>query len=161
MIQAVLDLCAGLPLRTYAAGDVLLAEGSKTDALHVLFKGEVEIVKGDIPIYATTEPGSLFGEISALLDVPHTATVRALTPTRAYFIVDATAFFRSHQEMAYLLSRMLAQRLNGVTTYLADLKAQYHDRADHLGMVDEVLESLLHQQDDFLPGSDRYPDVKI
>ena len=54
------------------------------------------------------------------------------------------------------------QRLNAMTSYLADLKAQFHDRSDHLGMVDEVLESLMHHQDDeVLPGSDRYPDVKL
>jgi hypothetical protein len=49
-----------------------------------------------------------------------------------------------------------------MTSYLADLKAQFHDRSDHLGMVDEVLASLMHHQDDeVIPGSDRYPDVKL
>lgn len=157
-MRVLLDLCQGLPQRTYERGDVLLGEGTKTDALHILIAGEVEISKNDIPIYATAEPGSLFGEMSVLLEIPHTATVRALGPCRAYFVGDAAGFLRSHQGLGYMLARLLAQRLNAMTSYLADLKAQFHDRNDHLGIVDEVLESLMHQQDDeFIPGSDRYP----
>jgi CRP-like cAMP-binding protein len=161
-MRAVLDLCEGLPQRTYGRGDILLGEGTTTDSLHILVEGEVEICKNDIPIYATGEPGSLFGEMSVLLQIPHTATVRALGPCRAYFVGDAAGFLRSNQGLGYLLARLLAQRLNAMTSYLADLKAQFHDRSDHLGMVDEVLESLMHHQDDeVLPGSDRYPDVKL
>lgn len=161
-MRAVLDLCEGLTQRTYGPGDILLGEGTKTDSLHILVEGEVEICKNDIPIYATGEPGSLFGEMSVLLQIPHTATVRALGPCRAYFVGDAAGFLRSHQGLGYLLARLLAQRLNAMTSYLADLKAQFHDRSDHLGMVDEVLESLMHHQDDeVIPGSDRYPDVKL
>jgi CRP-like cAMP-binding protein len=161
-MRALLDLCQELPQRTYGAGDVLLAEGTRTDTLHVLIAGEVEILKNDIPIYATSEPGSLFGEMSVLLQIPHTATVRAIGPCRAYFVGDAAAFLSAHRGLGYMLARLLAQRLNAMTSYLADLKAQFHDRSDHLGMVDEVLESLLHQQDDgFTPGSDRYPDLKL
>jgi CRP-like cAMP-binding protein len=160
-MRALLELCEGLPERTYAAGDVLLAEGTRTDALHVLIEGEVEISKNAIPVYATAEPGALFGEMSVLLGIPHTATVKALRPSRAYFIGDAGGFLRSHPGLGYLLARLLAQRLNAMTSYLVDLKAQFQDRSDHLGMVDEVLQSLLHQQDErFVPGSDRYPDLK-
>jgi hypothetical protein len=35
-----------------------------------------------------------------------------------------------------------------VTTYLADLQHQFSEREDHLGMVDEVLDSLLHHQNE-------------
>jgi CRP-like cAMP-binding protein len=161
-MRPLLELCEGLPQRSYASGDILLGEGTTTDSLHILVEGEVEICKNDIPIYATGEPGSLFGEMSILLQIPHTATVRALGPCRAYFVGDAAGFLRSNQGLGYLLARLLAQRLNAMTSYLADLKAQFHDRSDHLGMVDEVLESLMHHQDDeVLPGSDRYPDVTL
>jgi rubrerythrin len=45
-----------------------------------------------------------------------------------------------------------------VTTYLADIKRQFEDERGHLGMVDEILESLLNQQrQTFSPGSDRDP----
>lgn len=160
-MRALLDLCHNLPQRTYAAGEILLTEGTRTDTLHILITGEVEISKNAIPIYATAQPGSLFGEMSALLDIPHTATVKSLRPCRAYFVSDAGGFLRAQQEVGYIMARMLAQRLNAMTSYLVDLKAQFRDRSDHFAMVDEVLGCLLHQQDDeFVSGSERCADAK-
>ena len=60
--------------------------------------------------------------------------------------------------MLTLVARLLANRLNAATTYLVDLKRQFANHGDHLEMVGEVLETLLHQQErDFRPGSDRDP----
>ncbi len=42
---------------------------------------------------------------------------------------------------------MLAQRLNGVTSYLMDIKKQFEGKDDHFSMLDEVLESLVYNQD--------------
>lgn len=161
-MHAILDFCNGLPECALEAGQVLLTEGETTGSLYVLISGEVEILKGPFQVYIASEPGALFGEISALLDIPHTATVRTLTRCRAYVASDARGFLRARPEIAFLLSTLLAQRLYSVTTYLTDLKTQFEDRGDHLGMVDEVLGTLLHHQDEpFDPGSDRYPDPRL
>ena len=86
------------------------------------------------------------------------ATVRALGTCSAHVVEGGEAFLASHQEIAFHLARMLAQRLHGVTSYLVDLKVQFEDQAGHLGMVDEILETLVHEQrSDFTPGSDRDP----
>ncbi|MFO1152887.1 MAG: cyclic nucleotide-binding domain-containing protein [Rhodospirillales bacterium] len=161
-MRTILDFCHGLPERSYLAGETWIAEGAKTDTLTILIDGMVEVVKGDVQVHVATEPGSVFGEISALLDIPHTATVRTLSAARAYVVADAGHFLRQQPELTYYLSKLMAQRLHGMTTYLADMRAQFQDRDDHLGLVDEVLESLMHQQDEeFLPGSIRHPDPKI
>ena len=46
--------------------------------------------------------------------------------------------------MALLIARMLAQRLNVATTYLADLKQQYAGHGNHLAMVGELLQSMIN-----------------
>lgn len=161
-MPSILSFCQGLPEREYGSGAVLLVEGEMTGTLYVLISGEVEIVKGEYQVHVTAEPGAVFGEISALLGIAHTATVRTLGPCRLHVVEDAGVFLQSHPEIAFFLSRLLAQRLYSVTSYLADLKAQFEDRKDHLGMVDEVLEALMHHQDEeFTPGSDRYPDPTL
>jgi CRP-like cAMP-binding protein len=161
-IPSVLDHCQGLSEQRFAAGDVLLTEGDLSGKLYLLIAGEVEIVKGDYQINLVSDPGAIFGEISILLGIPHMATVRATAPTRAYVVEDGCAFLRGNREIAYHLSTLLAQRLHGVTSYLVDLERQFEDRSDHLGMVDDVLETLVHQQaEEFTPGSDRDPDVKL
>jgi CRP-like cAMP-binding protein len=156
----ILDQCRGLPERRFAAGTVLLPEGGTTGLLIVLVEGEVEIVKSGYQINTVTDPGAIFGEISLLLEKPHMATVRAISPVRAYVAEGGAEFLRRHPELATEVSRLLAQRLHGLSTYLVDLKRQFEDRADHLGVVDEVLETLAHQQRaTFTPGSDRDPEM--
>ena len=59
---------------------------------------------------------------------------------------DAQSFLKSNPEIAFLLARLLAERLNGATTYLVDLKRQFEGHGNHLGMVGEVLETLLNHQ---------------
>jgi CRP/FNR family transcriptional regulator, cyclic AMP receptor protein len=161
-MSSILDYCAGLPAARFKAGDVLLTEGETSGALYFLIDGQVEIVKGDYQINVVSDPGAIFGEISILLGIPHMATVRALGPTRAHVAADGNAFLQAHREIAYHLSKILAQRLHSVTSYLVDLKRQFEDHESHLGIVDEVLETLVHQQaEEFTPGSDRDPNIKL
>jgi len=157
-VATILDLCSDTPLREFAAGSVLLAEGETSGRLYVLAAGEVEVVKGEFQINTVSEPGSIFGEISVLLDIPHMASVRALTACRAHEVLDSRAFLQANQDIAYHLAKLLAGRLHGVSSYLVDLKRQFASHENHLGMVDDVLETLVNQQHHrFMPGSDRDP----
>lgn len=158
MDAEILDACRHLPVAAFQPGDIVLAEGQTTGRLYILAEGMVEVAKGDVQINQVSDPGAIFGDMSVLLGIPHMATVRALTACRAYVSDDGPVFLKSHPEMAYGLARMLALRLNGVTSYLVDLKHQFEDHDGHLGMVDEILESLVHQQrTEFTAGSDRDP----
>ncbi|GAM98595.1 hypothetical protein U91I_02230 [alpha proteobacterium U9-1i] len=136
-----------------------MGEGQSTGRLYVLIDGAVEVLKGEFQINLVADPGAIFGDMSALLGIPHMATVRAATLCGAHVIEAGDAFLQNNKEIAYQLAKLLAQRLHGVTTYLADLKRQFEDRDDHLGMVDDILETLVHEQRrEFTPGSDREPD---
>src|SRR5213593_3118443 len=68
---------ATLPLETYQAGETVLRAASTTGRLLILKEGEVAVVKEGVEIARVTEPGAVFGELSVLLDQPHTADVRA------------------------------------------------------------------------------------
>jgi CRP/FNR family transcriptional regulator, cyclic AMP receptor protein len=71
-------IVADLPLTTYRAGEIVLAGASKSGRLFFLKSGAIVILKDSVEIARVEEPGAVFGEISALLDQPHTADVRAL-----------------------------------------------------------------------------------
>jgi CRP/FNR family transcriptional regulator, cyclic AMP receptor protein len=62
---------AALPVRTYQAGELVFAARSKTGQLLILKNGAVAIVRGSTEIAKVAEPGAVFGELSALLDQPH------------------------------------------------------------------------------------------
>lgn len=120
-MSAILNLCQGIPLQSINPGTILLAEGKHDRTLCVLVDGEVEILKDDFQVNTVSEPGAVFGEMSILLNSPHTATVRARTPCRVHMIEDGDAFLRENKDMAYDLLKIVAGRLQGVTTHLANL----------------------------------------
>jgi CRP/FNR family transcriptional regulator, cyclic AMP receptor protein len=89
---------AALPVATYQAGETVFAAGSRTGRLLILRKGAVVIVKEDVEIAKVAEPGAVFGELSVLLDQPHTAHVRALE-TSQFLVADATTFLAQEPAM--------------------------------------------------------------
>jgi len=161
-MREILDYCDDIPIERFEAGEVLLEEGKWSGCLFILEAGEIEVSRGDTQVAVVDDPGAIFGEMSVLLDLPHTATVRALSPVAVRAPEDAAAFMKRHPEIAFFLARLLAQRLNAATTYLVDLKRQFEGHGDHFGMVGEVLDALINQPGgDFAPGSDREPDSRI
>ena len=159
-MRSILEHCAaaGARQQRLEIGTVLLVEGESSGRLYVLKQGTIEVTRGDVVVAIVNAPGAVFGEMSGLLARPHSATVRVTAVATVYEFVDSPSFLRSHTEIAYCVARLLAQRLHAATTYLVDLKRQFEDHDNHFGMVDEVLESLLHHQDELSPGSDRQPD---
>jgi CRP-like cAMP-binding protein len=161
-MRAVLDYCIGGTNRTVRAGALVLQEGSKTGHLFVLLEGRLEVVKGDSVVAVLSEPGAMLGEMSVLLDQPHSATVRAAADSVVYEFDDAAAFLRDQPAVALLIARLLAQRLNVATTYLADLMHQYGGHGNHLAMVGELLQSMINlPPTEVSPGSDRESDSRL
>jgi CRP-like cAMP-binding protein len=117
------DVFATLPLVTYQPGEVILAEGSKTGRLWILRKGAVAVVRQGVEIAKVAEPGAVFGDISALLDTPHTADVRALEIS-VFHVADAAVSLQDPTVLVHV-ARILAQRLNGANQALIELKTKH------------------------------------
>jgi CRP/FNR family transcriptional regulator, cyclic AMP receptor protein len=161
-MREVLDYCNGGTEHAVAAGSVIIREGGVTGHLFVLIAGRLEVIKGDTVVATVTEPGAVVGEMSVLLDRPHTATVRAASDSTVYEFDDAASFLRDQPAVALLIARLLAQRLNVATTYLADIMQQYAGHGDHLAMVGEILQSMINLPPiQVSPGSDRQSDPRM
>lgn len=145
LVDLFLDFAEGLPRRSLVEGEVLLAEGEVGGTFFILLDGALRVEKHGTPITAITEPGACVGEVSLLLDVPATADVVASTPSTVAFVDDARAMLAENPDLALGLARLLAARMQRMTTYLADLQRQYADHDGGLGMVDAVLGSLMHK----------------
>ncbi|UFZ06063.1 cyclic nucleotide-binding domain-containing protein [Bradyrhizobium ontarionense] len=154
--------CTGGQERTIAAGVDLLEEGHSTGHLYVLLDGRLEVIKAGATVALVSEPGAMFGEMSLLLEQPHTATVRAVTDCRICEIRDARRFLAENPEATLSIARMLAQRLNVANTYLADLKRQYAGHGAHLAMVGDVLQSMINlPPQQVSPGTDLESDPRL
>lgn len=132
-----------LPLATYRTGENVLTAGSRTGQLLILKKGAVSISKEAVEIARVAEPGTVFGELSALLNQPHTADVRALESSQ-FYVADATALL-VQDPIALHVSVILAQRLNRANQALVELKAQIHagKPSTEIGKTVQKIEELL------------------
>ena len=68
---------------TMTPGEPVIEQGEIGDAFYVLRSGQVDVFE-DGRLLRTLGPGSYFGEVALLLDVPRTASVRTRTAVRAY-----------------------------------------------------------------------------
>ena len=121
--KAFQDSLATLPLTTYKADEIVLADGSRTGRLLILKTGNVAIVKGGHEIAQVAEPGAVFGELSVLLDQPHAADVRTLEASQ-FHVADATTLLTQNPIAVLYVATMLARRLNGANHALVELKHQ-------------------------------------
>ncbi|MGN6156605.1 MAG: cyclic nucleotide-binding domain-containing protein [Devosia sp.] len=144
----ILDYCKGRKAETFKAGAVLLTEGAQDHKLFVLIEGQVEVLRKGTQVSYVDEPGSLFGEMSVLLDMPYSATVKALSTVKAYVIDDPIGFLGSQAEIALELAALLARRLYYTTSYLVDLQQQAAGRREDLDLVDKILAQLVQSPDD-------------
>jgi CRP-like cAMP-binding protein len=140
-----LEIVAGQPTREWAAGELVLEQDQDCEALHVLLDGEVEVLRDGIRLAKTAEVGAVFGEMSMLLGGPCTASVRTLRPSRFASIPDPRGFLAASPVASLHVAELLARRIDTLNRYLIDVKRQYEGH-DHLGMVDDVLGSLMHRQ---------------
>lgn len=142
-MEELLALVEGAPHRSLAAGEVLLVDGESVPDLFVLVAGALRIEKGGTAITTVTAPGACVGEMSLLLGVPVTANVIASEPSEVAVIEDAATMLDTDPRLALGLARLLASRLQVMTTYLVDIRRQYADHEGGLGMVDVVLDQLM------------------
>jgi len=141
----ILQQIAGHRVENFEMGDIVLEQGTTSGLLYVLVEGEVEVTRDNVRVAKASEPGGVFGEMSVLLGIPHTATIRALKPSSFAVIENPREFLASSPEVTLCVARLLATRLSAVNSYLVDVKQQYEGH-DHIGMVEDVLDTLMHQQ---------------
>ena len=139
----IMELLHGRKLKTYAAGEDVIRQGDQTGCLFFLMEGTVEILRDGVPVATASEPGVVFGEMSALLEIPHTATVRTIGPCTFCVVPDSRAFLESSPDLSHSVCVLLAQRLNELNKYLVDVKRKFKGD-DQLDVVIKSLEGLLY-----------------
>jgi CRP-like cAMP-binding protein len=128
---------AALPLASYRAGETVFAQGTKTGRLLILKSGAVSILKDGTEIATVAAPGAVFGELSALLDQPHSADVRALEVSE-FHVADAATLLGQDPAALLYVAVILARRLDGANHALLELKDQL-EAGEPPGLIEATL----------------------
>lgn len=100
--------------RQYPTGAVLMKEGEPGAGLFILVEGKVSVSQGQPPQEITTlSAGEVLGEMALLDDLPRSATVTALEPSRCLLVPvwDFRATLRETPDIAIKLLIQLSRRL--------------------------------------------------
>ena len=106
-----------------APGEVVVRAGETGDRFYVVAEGELEIVNG---VHGSAGRGDFFGEIALIRDVPRTATVRAVAPTRLYALGrdDFLAAVTGHSGVRAAGDAVVEQRLAAGQAELSSTSAE-------------------------------------
>ncbi len=148
--EVIEESLAALPLTKFQAGEVVLLAGSRSEQLLFLKKGTVAVVKDGIEIARVTESGAVFGELSVLLNQPHSADVRAVEASQ-FHVASADILARDPLVLFYVAA-ILARRLNATNRVFVELKTQL--KASQRG---GILEKTIEKMEGLLGGVLRLP----
>ena len=100
----------------------IIRQGDNGRAFYVLEKGAVEVVKDGVVLNVLLYPGTIFGEVSAILGKPRTSSVKARTQTTVtkYEDIDLRSFVSEHPDITVKILETLAGRLEHTTQKLTD-----------------------------------------
>jgi CRP/FNR family cyclic AMP-dependent transcriptional regulator len=106
-------------------------------------------MRDGIQIARVSEAGTVFGELAALLDKPHTADVRAIERSE-FHVGDADTLLADNPTASLYLAKLLARRLDSANTALLDVKRQVETSKPHDIIAKSVakVEELLNSADD-------------
>ncbi len=78
----ILRFCDGFQEASFEAGTTILKQGVKSKSVYIIIDGAVEVSADDAHVKILSEPGTVFGELAALLDEPRIANVIATQDCR-------------------------------------------------------------------------------
>lgn len=97
----------------YPSEQIVCEEGEPGDSFYIILQGTVEIFSRRVEQYiATLNEGEFFGEMSLLMGIPRSATVRTLEDSVLFVIErnDLQRLLENHRELADQIAQKLMER---------------------------------------------------
>ena len=160
-MASILDICASLPRVVIPRGSNVIEQGKRRGSLFILVEGSVLVERDGVTLAELERAGTIFGEMSSLLDRPAATTVRTTVDSTFLMAEDGAAFLAATPDAVIEVARALAVRIEMMTSYLAEVKHQFAEQEGHLSMVDDVMKTLIHDTlPEVQPGSVRMPEIE-
>lgn len=140
-MASFLTLVKSQPTRSLKPGEALTTLGETSGELYVLESGRLTVERDGIAIATISEPGALIGEMSALLGIDHSATVRAEIATNVRVVDNAIAFLERTPIAALHVATLACERLNATSALLVELRKQEAGKSEQ-GLLSRIFSSL-------------------
>jgi di/tricarboxylate transporter/CRP-like cAMP-binding protein len=126
-------LAAALDEVTYAAGEVIFAQGTRADALYILREGVVERQANGVRL-DLLHPPTVFGDLGLVRDEVRATTLTAVTPSVVWRLPGErfTRLLRRTPRLASFFAASLGGQLALKMQEVADLSQEFQGLAEHL-----------------------------
>ena len=150
-MNSILLEIEGLPEKTFRRGAVVLKEGKIDSKVYVLKEGAVSVYTAGSQICKVNTPGTIFGEISALLSADYSATVVTEADTAFYVIDDLPTLLDENPKICMAIARILALRVINMNSLYAELKQEFGNMqaAPVAAQASKKIYDLLSEMDEF------------
>lgn len=103
-------------MKIFKAGETIAREGETSREIFLLQAGTIAVYKGKVKLEEYSEKGIVFGEMSAILGEPRSATIVA-QETTTVTVLDGNVekLLRQHPEIAKKILITLTERLKKMT----------------------------------------------
>jgi len=122
-----------LVLKTYKSNEIIVREGENGLGWFILKSGKVGVFKGSLKIAEYSEPGSIFGELSGIMNRPRTAMVQSLATSEVVCIeCTLTELIQQQPAIARKIFVNLAERLAKTTDDLWSAVGKLDEKGNDL-----------------------------
>ena len=112
----------GLKEQTFEKGEHVLEEGKDSQNVFILKDGNVVVTADGTELCKANTPGTIFGEISVLIDSNHTATVTAEEQTTFYVVDDLMKYFQDNPTACLKVAQVLATRVMNMNNHFLEIQ---------------------------------------
>lgn len=111
---------------TFRPGEVIIREGERGKGYYILESGTISLSKQGVKISELAGSGTIFGEMSDILDEPRTCTATAESSVQvSYYPFSLDDIIRQHPDIAKQLVIALAERISTTTDALTQGKLAF------------------------------------
>ena len=116
------DSLKQFPIVLFNAGDILLEQGTKTNRLYFLLEGEVSVIKDGFEVAHRSSKGSVYGEMSLMLDNAPSATVKCVSESKFYCVENPLKYLESNPDVIWHIVKILSKRLSNLNEYIVEVE---------------------------------------
>jgi CRP-like cAMP-binding protein/uncharacterized protein (DUF2225 family) len=109
--------------KEFERGVYLFKQGDDSKDMYILIDGKISVRIDGMEVALIEEEGSYFGEMSALLGVPRTASIKTMTICKFICVSHEKmdSFLASSPKVSLKLTRIMADRLKNTTAELGEI----------------------------------------
>jgi CRP-like cAMP-binding protein len=138
----LLAMTASQPARSLGPEEVLLVQGESGGDLFILESGALKVERDGIEIATLSQPGTLVGEMSVLIGIRNSATVRAARDSRVRVIRNAAKYLESDPVLSLKIAALVAGRLDATSALLVDMTREHSGKPSEQGLLRRIFSAL-------------------